>query len=179
MRGPVLAEVVLIAALGIVGWVIIGRMPPSPADSERSAHEANLRLGFRDARGIGLRGERIESGQLAQTTRVAAFLLRSSSLSDDLSFWRDVARLLPAASGVRLVGYCDGRACTDASRLRPEVAPFPIIVYGEAVDSQAVINADMLGAFVSADNGAEVGGEIISWRVAGQEPDTIATRLLR
>ena len=170
-------DVVLLGILGVYGWSLLGRTSRSGIYRERAAAEANLRLRFADARGIGARGERIESRLLPGTRRVVAFLLRNVSLAEDLGFWRKVAAHLPTSSGVSLVGYCEGSICEEAIRNGPHVREFPVVVYGEVVDSQAVFSADMQGAFVVNDKTGSNEPNSIPWR--GEKVEDIVRRLSR
>jgi len=173
-RRIILIESVLIGVFAVHAWSLLGKTPLSMKGRARLLSETNLALKFTGGKGLGIHGERIDVSVGPAPKRVAAFLLRSTSLHDDVGFWMEVAKLLPARSIVRLVAYCDGDACVQALRKSPETSTFPIIAYGEVVDSEAVLNADLQGAFVASDHAGS-----ISWRTRGQTPETIVRELLQ
>jgi hypothetical protein len=172
MKAHLVIESVLIAILGIHGWFLLDKMPPTREAVERSATEANQRLRLLDGRGIGVQGDPIDLGPHLEGQRVVAFLLRHGTLSEDLNFWREVGRLLPPSSRVRLLAYCDGAACVQSVTAQIKEGDFPILAYGETVAAQAVFNADLQGNFVIA---REPGGT--SWRHSGIQPVDIAKGL--
>jgi len=171
LKPHILVEGVLVGMLSAHAWSLHARLPISAEMRERSAIEANRRLRFQDGRGVDINGVRVEGVREPGTRRVVGFLLRAASLEEDLRFWSEVARVLPRTSGVRLVSYCDGPDCVArARRVRPDA--FPVIAYGEVVDSQAVLNADAGGSFVISNS--EVAA---AWRNGALKPEDIARRV--
>ncbi len=168
-------EVVLIGLLSVYGWLLIDGLPPSRVTREQILIETNKRLRFADASGIDVWGERVNPLQVRGTNGIIAFLLRNASLGRDLRFWQEVSGLIPKGSGICLVGYCDGSACAEAMRNNPLSGEFPIIEYGEIIDSQALINADMEGAFIMVVKDKNVPSEtrVIRWRDLGQTPASL------
>ena len=175
----VLAEVVLTAVLGGYGWFLVQGMPNPRVDLVQSVMDANTRLLLSDAAGIDVGGQFVSPTQLPGAKRVVAFLIRSGSVSADLEFWRGVARELPSDSGVRVVGYCDGHDCLAAvgTQRRPLVE-FPVIAYGQVVDTQAVLNADVLGSFILKDNAKESRPRSLPWRGPNTRPVIVARQVL-
>ena len=109
-------------------------------------------------------------------TKYLAFLLRRSSLPQDLAFWREVSRLMTAQTGIQLVGYCDSVQCADSIRSRQPL-PFVVLQYGEAGSVQAVVNADARGQAVIKAAGAI--NSAILWRSPGAEPLKIVQEAIR
>lgn len=151
MKGQVFIEIVLIGMLGLYAWLLLGRMQEFRFDPRQEAIEASGQLLFTNATGIDIGGNRVDPAQIPNTNRCMAFLLRNTSLRADLNFWDNVASLLPKGSGVRLIGYCDGSACVEGVKNDLRLADFPVIAYGDVVDSQALLNADAAGNFLLTD----------------------------
>jgi hypothetical protein len=172
MKAHLLIEIVLIAILGVHGWLLLDGMPPSRETVERSAAEANQRLRLLDGRGVGVQGDHIDLGPHSEDDRVVAFILRHGTLLEDLNFWREVSELLSSSSGARLLAYCDGAACVQSVTAHLRNGDFPVLAYGETVASQAVFNADLQGNFVIA---REPNG--VPWRRSGIEPMDVAEGL--
>lgn len=160
-------------------------MPPTAADLERKASNSNLRLRPLDARGIGVHGERIDPSAVPAITRIGAFVIRHASVAADVQFWREAANLLPAESTIQLVAYCDGEDCARTIRDEFDLPEFPVIAFGEVVASQAVMNADLAGAFVIIRHGQDQPGgsrartDAVRWRDQVLSPVQVVESLLR
>jgi len=122
---------------------------------------------MRAVAGVDVSGHFVGPLSADDSERIAAFLLRGNRIGDDLTFWREVATLLPPAAHIRLVGYCDGESCAEAVR---KLAPldFPVIEYGEISDSQALINADLANALLVLS--APSHSQRHAWRVGSKTP---------
>lgn len=163
----IIIKAVLIGILGLHCWQLIDKMH-SPADHVRVVAEANTRLMFRHGIGVDVHGEQMDPRRIAGTRRTLAFLLRDASLSADAEYWRQVADLLPKTAGIRLVGYCDGSACADRMRSAALLPGVPVVAFGEAIDTQAVLNADLTGNALLKGNLAR--SRSIPWRDQGTTP---------
>lgn len=156
LKGQVIVEIVLVAVLAAYGRQLVNRMPASPWSEIQQAVSTNERLLYTAAPGIDVRGQTVDLARGTSANRIAAFVLRTSNLAQDLGTWREVAGALPKESGIALVGYCDGSACAERVRINANPLPFPVIAYGEVVDLQAMLNADAAGALLFCENpGAE------------------------
>lgn len=176
MKREIVIEILLIGVLGIYGWLLADRVVAVRADPVQMAADANSRLPFTDGIGIDSLGQRIDPARFSGINRVVVFLLRSGSLDLDLKFWNSVGSLLPNGSGVELIGYCDGNACIEALEKNPLSMEFPVITYGEALDSQALLNADLEGNFLLAEKGKYA--RTIGWRGSGRTADDVARSIL-
>jgi len=178
LKGNLFVEMVLIGVLGVYGWVVAVRVSrlQAAASIERTILDRNETLVFRGASGIDVWGVPIIVGQPAGTPRLVAFLLRTTSLTGDLAFWREVAQRLPDGCGVHLVGYCDGASCREAVRRVEQLGQLRIIAYGETIGSQAVLNADAQGKFLLKDQDTKA--RTVPWRGAGLNPGGILGSIL-
>ena len=178
MQRQICIQLIFIVALSVYGWVIVQRTPHSALEHKHDVIESNKRLLFVDGAGIDVRGELVNSKATSETKRVVAFLLRESTATQDVEFWRDVERMLPKNSGVRLVAYCDGSACAKIVRELSLSSSFPVILYGELIDSQAVLNADTEGAFVLKERDKSNRVRAIRWRDVHQRSEDIVRRVV-
>jgi hypothetical protein len=180
MNRELLIEGVLIAVLAGYGGLLVTQVGAARLDAVRSTADANQRLLFADATGIDVLGERIHPARSPGRRGVVAFVLRSRSLGADLAFWREVADLASNVSSetrLEFVGYCDGAACADALKNRQHLGRLTVIAYGEAIDSQAVLNADEQGDFVVKDR--DQPPRRVWWRDRGLRAADIARDLVR
>lgn len=168
-------EVVLIALLGSLGWAL----HLAAARDERRAKvlvEANENLLLGQYTGFDLGGVRATPAMEPGTERLATFLLRATSLESDLATWQQVAHELRNEQNVKLVAFCDGLQCASAIRVRAKPLQFPIMMYTEMVNAQALLNADSLGRSVVQTT---TGGPFsVEWRHASMSPREISLRIL-
>lgn len=81
-------------------------------------------------------------GPRYDASRYVLFVLRASSLSSDIDLWQRVAENLKAKPGIRLIGYCDGPACShDIAASRPEL-PFTVIGYTSYHTARVLASAE-------------------------------------
>jgi len=152
MKKNKILEIFLICFLGITGWYLFSVAEKLKSNNpELQEIERNNSLVFMDGVGIDVMGNIVDSvfalEDNAIKRRVAAFLLRYDSIDDDLKFWNEVNRHLAGLDTVRLMAYCENSRCVDVIRKNPDVAHFTVLKYGEAIDMQAVIGADLTGEF--------------------------------
>ena len=95
----------------------------------------------------------------------------------DLAIWHEVALHLANHRGVRLVASCDGSRCAADVAAFADSLEFPVLVYGEVIDAQAVLNADFLGQCLVQKTDTEAFGA--KWRDAGLTPAQISQRILQ
>lgn len=147
------AEALLAVALAALGAKLATRVAHEvrAAEVRQAIRAANGREALRAVGGVDPWGRLVHEIPPAGAVRFVAFLLRAQSIESDLQFWNRVASLLPPGRGVRIVAYCDGALCDAKVRARGEPAAFPVIAFADAVDGQAVINADEDGQLLLLD----------------------------
>jgi hypothetical protein len=181
MKKQILVEVILIAVLEVYAGLLTRQTKASllRVDAAHSVVSANEKIAVLDSvTGIDVLGNVVFPVPPHDARYFAAFVLRDASIRDDLNFWRGVAGSLSKRSGVRLVAYCDGTACAQTIRNSPQSTDFPVIVYGETVGSQALLNADARGNFLLLDRQRHMLGPI-AWRTPGQTPQTVLAKVLK
>jgi hypothetical protein len=165
MKTRIIAKVVLCVGLFTCATALINDLQSlgSAIDSERRLAEKNDDMLVTFASGVDVWG-RIASEELPSgVTRVAVFVLRSSTIQDDIETWSRVAESLTAEHAVQVVGYCDSMRCAEFVRRSSPPPPFAVIEYGQAGSAQAVVNADAKGEFALLD-GRAIELRRIQWR---------------
>jgi hypothetical protein len=128
--------------------------------------------------GVDTAGSLITPLPPPEEDRALVFLLRGASLKEDLEFWKSVSRLLPQHSGLRLVAYCGDIACANTLRLDEQDIKFPVIIYGEIVGAQAVIEADSIGEAILRSE-AWLLPKTLTWRNVGKPPQAVVKEALQ
>ena len=126
-------------------------------------------LGFPSLGGIELNGKVFAPVSDAAVNRTLVCRLRTSSLTQDITWLSDVAKELPKEPKdkiIDLVAYCDGPECSQALRARPVALPFPVVTHGEVVASQALANADERDECMLVEKGFKT-VRAASWRKPG------------
>lgn len=138
----------LVCAALIVSGV---RIAKSTAQAKKSLLQEEQLLSSRSSpsftseSGVDIGGRPVNPMPPPFELRAVAFLIRSSSVNSDLSFWTSVSNSLPKDSGIRLIGYCDNDSCIESTKTRMAVLPFTILAAGEVFSSEALIDADAHG----------------------------------
>lgn len=120
-------------------------------ETERAYLLRDSRLSLSSLAGIDPNGQRVLDVLPKDVRRWVVVGLRTATLRDDVEYWTAVATALPSDGQIRLVGYCDSSDCRQVLSQEADKPPFQVLVYGEAVPSQAVANADAAGQYVLLD----------------------------
>jgi hypothetical protein len=120
-------------------------------DVERAYLARDRRLSLSSLAGIDPSGQRVLDVLPKDVRRWVVVGLRTATLHDDVRYWSAVAAALPPDARIRLVGYCDSSDCRQALSQDGEKPSFQVLVYAEAVPSQAVASADAAGQYVLLD----------------------------
>jgi hypothetical protein len=126
--------------------------------------------------GIDVSGQMVNKIIPPGTKRFVVFSLRGTTLEHDLNFWGGLATLLQKESGIRLVGFCDTSACVEGVGHLSQSLRFPVIAYGDAGASQAVLNADAQGDLILLSGALETISKV-RWRGEDVTPASV-TRLV-
>jgi hypothetical protein len=179
MKVHIAIEAALVAVLAVYGVRLArnARMLDLQANEGRYLAVAGERIAFQSVTGLDATGRFVNKVIPPGTKRFVVFALRGSTFQDDLNFWNGVAALLPKDRGIRLLGFCDGTACAETLRSANQQGSFPIIVYGEATSSQAIINADTQGNLILLSGALATVGKV-SWRGADDTPASVARLVL-
>jgi hypothetical protein len=174
VKSEILIETILVGALAIYGVRLAKeirtlRLQP---DRQQFLATANERLALHSVTGIDTSGQLVNKIIVPGTKRFMVFGLRNSNLAEDLSFWSNAAALVHKDGGISFVGFCDSKACVEAVRSNYQSLRFPVIAYGEAVSSQALLNADAEGNFILLDGGLRT-ISTMQWRQPGLTPEYI------
>lgn len=175
MHREMIVEIVLVLLLGGYGWTLSRDIV---RDERRAAAriESNMLLEIGRYTGVDVSGRLLTPAATPEVDRVVTFLLRADSLGDDLATWREVANRVSDHRGVRLIGFCDGSQCAHYVRTAAQPLGFTIMMYGEVVDLQAVLNADALAQCLVQKASSEPFGVV--WRQEGLTPEQISRRIL-
>ncbi len=182
MKRQTWIQLLFLAALILYGRATLQKTPHSAAEHEWEVVSANKRLVFANGDGIDVHGRRVAGNQSSPRERVAAFLLREGSLAQDVSFWREVERRLAPNHTIRLIGYCDGGGCARTLADPAQAVGFRVLLFGEMIDSQAVLNADAEGTFVlSIKQGKDEANRVrkIAWRTPDRKAEEIARSIVQ
>jgi hypothetical protein len=180
MKLEVLVEAALLIALSVYG-VRLGREARtmnSHADELNRIAITNGNIVIRSVSGIDASGEMVNKVIPPGTKRLVVFRLRQRTLEQDLHFWSSAASLLSKESGVRLVAFCDTSACAQAVRQFYQSLSFPVIAYGEANASQAVLSADEHGNLILLNGALQTVG-MVRWRGEDVTPADTTRRVMR
>ena len=170
----------MIAALAISGV----RLRPALArtwrrvETERAYLSRDRRLSLSSLAGIDRDGKRVLDQLPKNVRRWVVVGLRTATLNDDVAYWTAVAAALPSDGQIRLVGYCDNSDCRQVLNQTADKPPFPVLVYGEAVPSQAVANADAAGQYVLLDKDL-TRLRRTSWRSSRPQPSETAAEVAK
>jgi len=180
MKAEVLLEIALIAVLAVFGVRLSKeiRALDSRAIVQQSRAVSSERSAIYSLTGINPSGQVINRLIPPGTKRFVVFGLRGVTIQEDLNFWSGVDALIPPSSGVRLVGFCDGNVCANALQSSPHSSTFPVIAYGDATGSQAIVYADAQGSFILLDGGLKPLSRI-KWRSSELVPADIVRQVLR
>jgi hypothetical protein len=179
MKMEVVVEAVLVSALAVYG-IHLGREARalnSNADQLKGLSMANGNIMIRSVSGIDAVGAMVNKVITPGTERFVVFALRGRALDRDLHFWGSAASLLSKDSRVRLLAFCDSRACAQAVRLSYQSLSFPVIAYGEAKTSQAVLSADERGELVLLGGALQTIGKF-RWRGEDVTPADVTREVL-
>jgi hypothetical protein len=133
---------------------------------------------FQAEEGVDATGSLITPLPPPEEDRALVFLLRGASLKQDLEFWENVSRLLPQHSGLRLVAYCADVECANTVKVNGQDIGFPVIIYGEIVGSQAVMEADSAGEAILRSE-AWLLPKTLAWRSTGKSPQAVLKEALQ
>src|ERR1022692_2004117 len=177
MKIEVVIEAALVAVLAVYGvhFATEARTLNSEADELRGIL-ANGSTQIRSIMGIDVSGQMVNKIIPPGTKRFVVFSLRGTTLEQDLNFWGGLAALLPKESGIRFVGFCDTTACAQRVGHLYESLSFPVIAYGDAGASQAVLNADAQGDLILLSGALETISKV-RWRGEDVTPASV-TRLV-
>jgi hypothetical protein len=117
-----------------------------------------------DTAGIDIYGKKT-ADRTGSGIREVVFLLRNSSLTNDLEFWNSVHSQIAQHHNLELIGYCDSSQCGDDVK-RAGAPPFSVIAGGNARDIQSVVNADVNGQAYILEPGKPSFTKV-EWRVPG------------
>jgi hypothetical protein len=179
-KSEIVVAAVLIALLSYYGSLLtrdawsLRRLP----QAKQAIVASNQNLVFQSEAGIDISGRPVHPLPPPQAERTIVFLLHGASIGIDLDFWRQVESLLPESGGVRLVGYCDGDNCADSVRKNGIRPSFPVIVYGEITDSQALINEDARGYSILRSE-RWFRSKSVAWRISGSTPQSVVKEALK
>jgi hypothetical protein len=158
-------EAALVTVLAVYG-VHLGReareLDSNAAELKRIAI-VNGNIVIRSLSGIDASGGMVNKVIPPGTKRLVVFGLRGRTLERDVHFWGSAASLLLKDSRVRLVAFCDSSACAQAVRRSYQSLSFPVIAYGEANASQAVLSADEQGNLILLSGALQTIGKV-RWR---------------
>jgi hypothetical protein len=171
----IIVEIVLLLLLGGYGWTL-GREIVREERRVAARIESNMLLGIGRYTGVDVTGRLLTPAASPGVDRVVTFLLRADRLGDDLAIWREVAHRVSDRRGVRIIGFCDDSQCARYVGAVAQPLGFTVMMYGEVVDSQAVLNADALAQCLVQKAGSEPFGVV--WRGAGLTPGQISQRIL-
>ncbi len=101
--------------------------------------------------------------------KAVVFLLHSSSLAGDLSFWTEVSKSLSTRPDIRLVAYCDDDECARVARSQSRSLPFPVVQYAEVQSGVALIEADSRGDSIVRSE-AWLTSKTSNWRSFAKSP---------
>lgn len=170
--------IALIAALGYFGWQLgrsVRTLRQQPRRQQLIFNKSQQTV-FTAEAGIDVWGTPVSPLPPPQAKRTIVFMVRGSSAEQDLSFWRSVESLLPKNDGIRLVGYCDGKACVNTVRREANPIDFPVIAYGELDGSQALLNEDARGHAVLRSEQWFI-PKSIAWRSPARTPRILAKEI--
>lgn len=145
---------------------------------ERAYLVRDRRLSLSSLGGIDPNGQRVLDVLQKDVRRWVVFGLRTATLPDDVSYWTAVVTALPSNAQIRVVGYCDSSACRQVLNQQPDKPRFQVLVYGEAVPSQAVATADAAGEYVLLDKDLKRLRRV-SWRSPRPQPSQTAAEVAR
>jgi hypothetical protein len=180
VHAETLIGVVLTCVLGYYGWSLVKTIWPSDQRSgmARSSSDPSATLGFRVEGGVAVNGDLVFHVPPPRIKTTVVFMLRGASLRADVAFWRGVRSRLSNDAGVRLVGYCDGDACANLVRGAAQSTGFPVIAFGEIVNSESLINADTQGKCILLREEWREPKHVV-WRAAGNTPQSVVTEALQ
>jgi hypothetical protein len=175
MKVVVVVEAALVAALAVFGVRLASeaRALDRKSDVMKSQVSSNWGIVLQSVTGIDVSGHLVGDVIPPGTKRFVVFGLRGATLQQDLNFWISAAALLAKDGGIHFVGFCDDEPCADGVRHLAQPLSFPVIAYGEASGSQAVINADAEGNCILLSGGLATAGKV-SWRRPDMNPSTLA-----
>jgi hypothetical protein len=97
--------------------------------------------------GIDVHGKRIVAQPPPTELAALLVMLHGARVDEELSYWDQVARLLDR-DHVRVVAYCDSKACVDGALGRASTGPLTIAAYTEAANFYTIVAHDRIGECV-------------------------------
>ena len=176
MKKRIVLEMALICIFGFTGWYLFGVMKQTESDNpELKEIESNNSLVFSYGTGIDVTGNKIDSyitnSMDDVVINIVAFFLRYDSLDADLMFWNEVGSYLAELDTVKLIAYCESVLCIEAVKRNPDIAHFTVLEYGNVIDMQAIVNADMAGEFWLR------GTKRVKWRDGAKTPFDVSQNI--
>jgi hypothetical protein len=175
MKSETLVETVLIVVLAVYGVHLARELRGLTSETARRrsfVSSASDNLALQSVNGIDVFGQLVNKVVPVGAKRFVIFGFRNSTLQDDVRFWSDAARLLPADGSVRLLAYCDGTPCVDTVKHSYQSLGFPVVAYGEPGSLQAVSAADTKGNCIVLSAGLMTVGKVL-WRQPNTNPSDV------
>lgn len=145
--------------------------------TQRELVESSQDLSYSEPSGIDIDGRKIDGHLPTNNERLVAFLIRQSSLHDDVRLWNEVAGIVEGRGDIELIGYCDTPACSTAlSTIDRRRILFTTLQSGPLPAVKSVQKADQQGATLVLIGSQVLRPRHVRWR--GESPPTIARSVL-